>query len=375
MILRYSVRSIIAQRMASGIAIGVLASTTAIVAVLFGLTEGMVASATEAGDPLVAIVVNEETAETDSSVSNEALGRLSALASSIGGERAVVSPEIVARAQLGGDPSQMTDIVVRGVEPIALSTHVQVKIRGRLPTSGEQACVLGSRQIGRRPSLAAGGKVKLGHQWFPIVGILDAPDTPFESELWCGRTVVRQLMRRDTDSTVYVRVGDASQQAELARGVAAMKGFGLRAMSERAYYRERLKDVALYFRAIYTILGILVVSMIFTGANTIYTSFLGRVRELATLMAIGFTSRRLMLMMTVESLLLTGIGSGIGLLLALSAAGHHYAIEEVGLVFVVKMNALVLGGGVAIAIATGLLSSLVANVQIARIAVLRALRE
>ena len=92
-------------------------------------------------------------------------------------------------------------------------------------------------------------------------------------------------------------------------------------------------------------------------------------------MAIGFTRRRVMVMMTVESLLLTGVGGGMGLLLALSATGYRYAIEEVGLVFVVKVNALVLGSGIAIAIATGLLSRLVANIQIARIPVLRALRE
>jgi putative ABC transport system permease protein len=373
MILRYAIRSLVAHRVATAVTLSVLAVTTAIAATLFGFTEGMTASAREGGHPRVALILNEEAPEEESELTHDQLHRLRTLVEATGG--ALVSPEILARVPLPTTGVRLEDVVVRGVDPVALEVHPQVRIEGRSPKAGEAGCVVGRRQLGRHAGFALGGQVRLGHATWPILGVIDAPNTPFESELWCDRAQLKTVLKREHDNTAYFRLDSAEQQAKLAEIARAQKGAHLRAVSESAARRERLRELELYFDAIYGVLVILVASMVLTGANTIYTSYLGRVRELATLMAIGYTRRRVMAMMTVEGLIMTFVGAALGLALAATATGHPIALEEIGMVFDIRFGGAVVALGLFMALCIGFISSALANLQIARVPILSALRE
>lgn len=369
--LRYVIRSILAQRVSSAVAVGVLTCLTAIIGVLFGLIQGLEACARAGADPLVTVVLQERQTTEGSDISHEWLVRLlgvlpAGMPSSI---------ETHARLPIGDGTGKFRELIIRGVEPAALQVHAQARVRGRLPASGEPACAIGARQLGRYPDVREGGEVALGRYRWPLVGVVESKDAPFESELWCDRAFLKRILKRDTDSVVYLRLDGVEQQAKMTELVKSLKGSGLRALSEPAYQRERLKDLAVYFDAIYVIFAILAASMVITGANTIYTSFLGRIGEIAVLMAIGYSRRRVMLLMTLESLLLTGTGAAVGLGIALLFDDHRLAIEEVGMVFAVKVDARVLWSGAIMTLATGLLSSVIANVQIARISILGSIRE
>jgi putative ABC transport system permease protein len=370
MILTYTFRSILAQRTSSLIAILILASSSAIGTVLFGLAEGLVSSARDAGDPSTAIVLTEGYSDENSIISKELLDRVKVLD---GASQA--SPEIVVNIAFVRNDGNLDSIRVRGVEPAAFAVHPSVKITGRFPASSEAAAVIGRRQVGTRNGFVEGGTVQFGRFRWPVVGVLEAKDSPFESEIWCDRTFLKRLLKNDSDNAIYVRLPDPSFQERFAAQVAGRKDEHALAWSETAYYREQVKDLSIYFDAVYLILFVLIASMIFTSANTIYTSFLGRTRELATLMAIGFTRARVMWMMTVESLLLTGIGGCIGLLLATLAHGYEFPIDEMTLVYAVKITPRVLSVGVGFVVLTGLLASVAANLQILRVQILTSLRE
>ena len=377
MIFTYIVRSIFAQRSSSLLSIVVLAAMTSITLVLLGFVHGLVMTAKGNADPLTAVVTVEGAPERGSHIAPATENQIE-VSPDIAreGGQSLFSPELVAVVPVDAPGVGILDeIPFRGVTPRALLVHRRVHINGHLPAPGEPGVVIGAGLIGRYPGYVLGGKISVRHKELPIVGTLDARDSPFESEMWADRAYLKQLLHREADGTVYVRLTSADAQASFKKLIEAMRGTRLRAYTELEFYQKELKALSLYFGAVYLIVFVLVGAMVVSSANTIYTSFLGRTRELATLMAIGFSRRRVMLMMTTESLLLTLFGSVVGMALAMIAQGYRVPLEAEATAYAVRISPEVLVVGVAIGAATGLLASLVANVQVSRIDVMRGLRE
>ena len=374
MIFKYTFRSLFAQRSSSLLALAVLCATSTIVIVLWGLTAGLVASVSEAGDPRTATIVQNGEVQESSTITHgqvEALRVLPQLARDGGPTISSEVYTVMPFVQKGA----LSEVRLRGVDSSALAVHPEVTIDGRLPTSAEEAVVVGARLAGTREGWSLGGTIVLSHRKWTVVGVLHAKDSGFESEVWADRAALKHALGRVDDSSVYLRLAAADGQPGVASAVAGMRGENLKAYSERAYNQEQLKGISIYFDAIYIILGILFISMVLISANTLYTSFLARTRELATLLAIGFTRRRVMLMMTLESLLLTSCGAILAVGVAMLANGYRFSIEEMSLSYSVKITTRVLTFGVGVSLVTGLIASLVANVQIARINVLTSLRD
>ena len=91
----------------------------------------------------------------------------------------------------------------------------------------------------------------------------------------------------------------------------------LKAVSESAYYADLQK----HYRPV-RMLGWIVVCLvagsgIFAGLNTMYGAVVGRIRELATLQAIGFRRRAILLTLIQEATLLSCCGAIIACLLGL----------------------------------------------------------
>jgi putative ABC transport system permease protein len=375
MIFRYSVRSIFAQKSSSLITLGVLASMTAVVMVLWGLTDGLEASVRGGGDPSLVIVLNLDSDEQQSSIPLDTLNRVTVFDGIARGSAGpIVSPEVAYRMPFV-ENGRMNEVRLRGVDPIALEAHRNVRIRGRLPNHLEPAVALGSRLIGSHQGFVENGTIHIGRFTWTVVGIVEAPGSTLESEIWLDRSALKQITKQPADNIAFVRLSTPEALGPFAKSVGDLRDAQLEADSENAYARKQIEPVLIYFDAIHLVLGILVCAMIFITANTIYTSFLGRTRELATLIAIGYTRRRVMLIMTTESLLLTGMGAALGMLLALAAHGQEFSIEAMSVFYAIQITPRVLLLGLGIAAITGCVASIVANIQIARINVLAGLRD
>ena len=186
-----------------------------------------------------------------------------------------------------------------------------------MPRFGVPEMVAGTSLAKRFSGLTVGGNLRYGLMTWRIVGIMDAGNTAFSSEIWADADQVMQAFRRPVYSVVTFKLSDVNRFDE-ARGI--IEGdprLGLQAKREVTFYLEQSEIMAKFLR----ILGISLTVIFSLGAIigamiTMYAAVANRTAEIGTLRALGFQRRAILLTFLVESLLLGFIGGCIGLFFA-----------------------------------------------------------
>jgi len=208
----------------------------------------------------------------------------------------------------------------RGVTPQALLVHPQVRILdGHFPNSSElMVGKLAWRKLGLQPDdLKPGTRVKIDGSEMTISGSFAAPGTVMESEIWANLSDLRMLAQRETVSCVVLRLDDPADFAEADLFSKQRLDLELTAIRESDYYAA----LSSFFRPLrvmtWITAGLVAAGAIFGGLNTLYAAFASRIRELATLQAIGFSRRALLASLIQESLLACLTGTLLASILAL----------------------------------------------------------
>jgi len=237
------------------------------------------------------------------------------------GERAV-SSEIHYMNYLFFSDGSKVQALLRGVTPQALRVHPEVRLtKGRFPNAGEVMIGrLAWRKLGVSPAqLEPGQEVVLDGQPLRISGQFAAPGTVMESEVWATLGDLRVLAKRESLSCVVLRLDDADDFTDAEVFVKQRLDLELSALRESDYYSQ-LSD---FFRPLrlmtWLTVGLVIIGAVFGGMNTLYAAFASRVREMATLQAIGYGRGVLLLSLVQESILAclagTLLASVVGLLL------------------------------------------------------------
>lgn len=241
---------------------------------------------------------------------------------------------------------------LRGVTPQALRVHPEVRlIDGAFPGAGEvMAGRLAWRKLGWKESdLKLGGTILLDHQPLKISGVFAAPGTVLESEIWASLGDLRMLAKRETLSCVVLRLDDPADYAEADLFAKQRLDLELSALRESDYY-ARLSAFFKPLRAMTWITaGLIAAGALFGGVNTLYAAFASRVREMATLQAIGFGRGSLLLSLIQESTLACLTGALLASVVAVTL------LDGRTLPFSIGAFTLEIGPGVAI---TGILTGL-----------------
>jgi putative ABC transport system permease protein len=149
---------------------------------------------------------------------------------------------------------------------------------------------------------------------------------------------------------------------------------------EREYYQSQSRTIGRVISVVaYVVGGIMAIGAIFGALNTMYSAVSARLREIATLRAIGFGSTAMVLSVLAEALLLALIGGAVGALLAwLFFNGDTVSTSggSVGghLIFELNVSGALIATGIIWACAIGLLGGLFPAVRAARLPVATALR-
>lgn len=272
------------------------------------------------------------------------------------GSRAV-SGEIHYMSHVQLDDGSRAQALLRGVTPEALRVHPEVRlVAGAFPASGQiMAGRLAWRKLGVSPEFVQPGRrVMLDGQELVVSGLFAAPGTVMEAELWATLGDLRVLARRDTLSCVAVRLGDPAGFADAELFTKQRLDLELSALRESDYY-ARLAEFYRPLRAMtWLTAGLIAAGALFGGVNTLYAAFASRVREMATLQAIGFGRRHLVVSLMQESTLACLTGA------LLAAVAAVLLLEGRTVPFSVGVFVLEIGPQVAIAgILTGLLLGLI----------------
>ncbi|MGF1451644.1 MAG: ABC transporter permease [Opitutales bacterium] len=223
-----------------------------------------------------------------------------------------VSGEIQYMGALTFPDDSDSQALLRGVTPAAFEVHREVRIiEGGYPGPGEVLVGrLAHRSLGRPASaLTPGSELAFEGQTLTVAGVFDAPGTVMESEVWFTRSDLMTLTQRENLSAVVLRMGDESGFAHAELFASQRLDLELVALRESDYY-AKLAHFYGPIRGMTWLTAILVgIGAAFGGMNLLYAAFASRIREIATLQAVGFSRGAIFLSLLQESLLATLAGT------------------------------------------------------------------
>lgn len=262
-----------------------------------------------------------------------------------------VSGEVhyMGKVRLAGDKESQA--LLRGVTPAAFEVHREVRIlEGRFPGPGE--LILGRlayRSLDTEAeALAIGRSIEFEGQRFEIVGHFDAPGTVLESEIWMNRSDLMTLTQRENLSCVVVRMADPESLARADLFARQRLDLELVALPETAYY-GKLATFYAPIRGMTWLTAVLVaVGAALGGMNMLYAAFASRIREIATLQAIGYSRLSIFVSLLQESLLATLLGTLLAALMAatlLESVTVNFSIGTFRLLLTPKVIGTALASG------------------------------
>lgn len=313
----YGVRNLFRRPSRSALTLGGLTIVVLLVLVVVGFIRGLEKSLAATGNPNVVLIY---ALSSGADIENSSIpGRTPALVSaSVDGVRRqhgveYVSPELYLGTRIA--TSNMTEPgmgLVRGVTTTAPLVRGQVQLtEGAWPQAGE--VIVGrlahSKLGANKEDLAVGQQVTFDGRTWTISGLFTAAGSAFESEIWAPLAELQTTLKRQDLSLVAVSMDSPDRVADVDLFCRERVDLELKAVSESVYYASLQKHYKPVRMLGWVVVALVAGSGIFAGLNTMYGAVVGRVRELATLQALGFRRRAILLTLVQEATLLACAGA------------------------------------------------------------------
>lgn len=211
------------------------------------------------------------------------------------------------------------NVPMRGVDQNSLPLRENARIiDGRMFEAGRNEIVVGDSAQQQFAGLDLGSTVSFGTTEWTVVGVFDAGDTVFESELWADAKVVQNLFKRGTSfQSVRLKLTNPERIEDIRAFAENDPRLNVIVKSEKAYFAEQSEPLSKLIRWVGYPLAIVMALGALAGAlNSMYTSVNARMGEIVTLRAIGFSGLSSFVGTLTESIVLAVIGSAFGLVLA-----------------------------------------------------------
>jgi putative ABC transport system permease protein len=274
------------------------------------------------------------------------------------------------------------NLPLRGVGPQAIEVRRGVRIsRGRMVRTGMPELVVGRGVAKQFTGFEFGRIIPIAGQLWTVVGEIEAGGSVLESEIWTDAAMLQTLQRQGSNvQTVRARMSGAGAFETLKAQAELDPRLNLDVRKEAEFYAAQsggMSDMILYVGwplAIAMSLGALAGAL-----NTMYSSVEARMREIATLRAIGFSGAAAFIGTLTESLLLSLIGGVVGAVGAfllfdgVSAATLGRNFSQV--VFSLQLSPGLVLQGVVLALAIGFAGGVFPAWRAARMPLLAAFRE
>ncbi len=264
----------------------------------------------------------------------------------------------------------------RGVTPRALLVHPEVRLlEGEFPRSGEvMVGMLAWRKLGiPEASLKPGASVTIDSSPMTVSGVFAAPGTVMESEVWAALGDLHMLAQRQTVSCVVLRMDDAADFPDADLFAQQRLDLELTALRESDYYAA----LSSFFKPLrvmtWITAGLIAAGAVFGGFNTLYAAFASRIRELATLQAIGYGRGAIFLSLVQESLIACLAGTLVASAVALFLLDGRTIPFSIG-AFTVSVTPLVALAGLITGILLGILGAVPPAIRCLRPPLPKALR-
>jgi ABC-type antimicrobial peptide transport system permease subunit len=323
--LSYPLKNVIARPGRSALSVAVVALVVVACSLFLGLISSLKRTVVSAGEPLNLIVLRKGSDNDGSSqLSREAYQSIRFLDGIARSEEGwpLISPELVVQPFFRTRAGGRENVLVRGVEPVALRVHRNVKlVEGRMFEPRLHEVVVGRGVVGRYQGAALGDEIAFGRGRWKVVGVLAADGSSFESEVWADVTELAADARRPFPYS-GVRLTTTSEEAltRLKERVDRDPRYALEASRERDYYAKQSETANSLYIFVVAIAVLAGIGAGFGSANTMYAAVQSRIAEIGTLRALGFPRSAILTAFQIESIALSLLGFALGALLSVGLA-------------------------------------------------------
>ncbi len=280
-------------------------------------------------------------------------------------------------------PDIGANVPLRGIEPAGVLARQEVSIiQGRLFRFGTNEVIVGRAANSQFMDMNVGDTIVSGQNRWPVVGIFEADGGVAETEVWVDARTLQGAYRRGNTYQAVIAQLDSMEMFDAFRDwLTSNPQLRVSVRRESEYYAAQSRSMTQLIQSIgFGIAGLMGIGAIFGAILTMYTAVATRVREIATLRALGFNTASVLVSVLAESLALGAIGGTIGGVAAYLAF-NGYQTSTMNLqtfsqvAFAFRVTPELLGMGLFYALAMGLVGGLLPAIRAARLPIATALRE
>lgn len=377
----YGVRNLLRRPTRTALTLGALSTVILLVFVVVGFIRGLEKSLAASGDQSVVLVYSlgaEENIE-NSAIPARTPDLLTASLDGIRERFGVphVSPEIYLGTRVqAGDEKQAGHGLVRGVTTAAPLVRRSVRITdGTWPGPGEVIVgKLVAAKLGCDPTdLSIGEEVTFERRTWRISGRFSAAGAAYESEIWCRLSDFQQALKRQDLSVVAMLLGPEGSATDVELFCKERMDLELQALGETAYYRSLQKHYKPIRMLAWLVVLLVAGAGVFAGLNMMYGAVAGRIREIATLQAVGYRRQAILVSVVQEGVLLAAAGSllaGAVALLLLNGVAVRITMGA----FALRIDGVAVLIGCGVGLALGVVGALPPAIKVLRLPVAESLK-
>ncbi|MCE5264186.1 MAG: ABC transporter permease [Deltaproteobacteria bacterium] len=323
--LSYSMRNLWKRRLTTILTVSGMALVVFVFAAVLMMAAGLQKTLVETGqDDNVVVFRKGSTSEVMSGIERSQAAIVEMLPQVAAGEagRRLVAKEVVVLIALPkrgmGKTSSHSNVVVRGVQEPSIPLRPQVKlVAGRMFRMGSSEIIVGNSIAKGFAGVGLQGILNWGMRQWTVVGIFDAGNTGFSSEIWGDVDQVMQAFRRPVYSSLIFKLTDPTAFPAAKKAIESDPRLTLEAKRETRYYLDQSEMMAKFLRILGLSLTIIFsIGAIIGAMITMYSAVANRIGEIGTMRALGFGRRSILAAFLAESLLLGLLGGLAGLFFA-----------------------------------------------------------
>ena len=236
--------------------------------------------------------------------------------------KALVSAElyVLTEGKLRGKDTG-ANLPFRGVSAMAPKLRKAFKIEeGRMMREGTNEIIVGDGVVANYENIAVGKTVRWGNANWQIVGRFSDDGGIAESEAWADVRLVQQVWNRGSSfQSVRARLNDETEGTFKTLKDSLTKNPQLQVSVQREpeFYAEQQAMMSTLINGAGWVFAIMMgLAAIFAAVNTMFNAVASRVREIATLRAMGFGATPVIISVLFEAILLGAAGGLLGGVLA-----------------------------------------------------------
>jgi ABC-type lipoprotein release transport system permease subunit len=318
----YSFRNLWTRRLTTVLTASGMAMVVFVFASILMLSEGLRKTLVDTGSPDNVVVIRKGSAsEVQSGIERQQASIVETepeVAFGTQGRRLLAKELLVLINLPKRGTNKTSQVTIRGIQPESLLLRPQVKlVQGRMPKAGSSEIMAGTSIARRFRGGGVGENLRFGMRDWTVVGIFDAGNSAFSSEIWGDADQLMQAFRRPVYSSVIFKLADSSAFEAVKKRIESDPRLTLEARRETKYYADQSEMMAKFLRILGMSLTVIFSLGAIIGAMiTMYSAVANRTGEIGTLRALGFQRGSILAAFLMESLLLGLVGGCIGLFFA-----------------------------------------------------------